>query len=247
MLLARTRFLMPDFLTTSWSIVLQAAGGSAQGRQALEELCQVYWYPLYAFVRRQGSAPHDAEDAVQSFFVWLVESNLLGRADPERGRFRCFLLAALKQFLAGEYRRASAAKRRPKNPLLSIDMTSAAASYQNEPYHELTAERQFDYSWAMAVLERALERLRGEWQQAGKESAFQILQEHLTGNGAVRGRDLARQLNMSEGAVRVALHRLRRRYGEILREEIGQTLGPEGEIDAELEQLRAALKMGAHL
>jgi RNA polymerase sigma-70 factor (ECF subfamily) len=231
------------FISTTWSIIVQAAGNGPEARLALNTLCQAYWYPLYAYLRRQGAGSHDAEDAVQSFLAWLVESGVVGRADPQRGRFRSFLLATFKQFLSRQRQRAAAARRRPARPLLSIDAAAGAERYRLEPFHELTPEKQYDYAWALAVLDRALTRLGEAWERDGKGERFRILKGCLTGEPP-DGRQLAGQLGMSEGAVRVAIHRLKQGYGQLLREEIGRTVAIDDDIDSELDELLSALNPG---
>lgn len=229
------------FATTAWTTVLHAAGEGVQSQQALESLCQAYWYPLYAYLRRRGQAHQDAEDAVQAFLAWLLESGTLGRADPSRGKFRGFLVAAMQQFLARRHEYDSAAKRRPARPLLSIDSSDGARRFQLEPSHQVTPERQYEYAWALSIVERAMQRLKGEWEQAGKQDRFEALKSSLTGQSDESGRQVAQRLGLSEGAVRVAIHRLKQRYGELLREEVGQTLESPAEIDDELKYLLGAL------
>lgn len=235
------------FATTSWTVVVEAGADPAQSRLALGELCRRYWYPLYAFLRRRGAKAEDAEDTVQAFFCWLTESGVVGRADPTRGRFRTFLITALKQFAARRHERAAAAKRDPGRPVVSIDAAVAADGrrrYQQEPSHDLTPDKQFEYAWAMSVIDQAMRRLRDEWEQAGKGDRFDALRESLTGPSDTSGRELAARLGMSEGAVRVAVHRLKRRYGEILREEVGCTVDGGEQVDEELNHLMTALRPG---
>lgn len=220
---------------------MHAAGGGVQSQQALETLCQSYWYPLYAYLRRRGQSQQDAEDAVQAFLAWLLESRVIGRADPTRGRFRGFLIAALQQFVARHHQYESAAKRRPDLPLLSIDAADGACRYQLEPSHDVTPERQYEQAWALSIVDRAMQRLKAEWEQTGKGERFEALKSSLTGQRDESGRDTARRLGLSEGAVRVAIHRLKQRYGELLREEVGQTVDSVDEIDDELTYLLGAL------
>lgn len=229
------------FATTAWTTVLHAAAGGVQSQQALEELCQAYWYPLYAYLRRRGHVHQDAEDAVQSFLAWLMESGVLGRADPNRGKFRGFLVSSMQQFLARRHQHESAAKRRPERPVLSIDAADGARRYELEPCHKVTPEKQYEQAWALSIVERAMLRLKGEWEQSGKQDRFEALKASLTGRRAESGRDLAARLGLSEGAVRVAVHRLKQRYGELLREEVGQTVESPAEIDEELKYLLGAL------
>lgn len=230
------------FVTTSWTLIANAGARDGQSRRALAELCRSYWYPLYAYARRRQSASEDADDVVQSFFAWLIEQNVLDRADPNRGRFRCFLIATFKQFLTREHRYQSATKRCPNCPVVSIDATDGRSRYDREPFHELTPDKQFEYSWALEVIKLAMTRLRNEFQEQGKQERFEALKEFLTGPLEVGGKEVAIRLGVSEGAVRVAVHRLKRRFAEILREEVGQTLETASEIDEELRHLVNALK-----
>ncbi|MFO0875848.1 MAG: hypothetical protein U0840_00475 [Gemmataceae bacterium] len=228
------------FQSTRWSVVLAAGGEGNASRLALEELFRIYWAPLYIFARRQGAQSHDAEEQVQSFFSWLLEKSILGRADQARGRFRNFLLVSFKQFMARQAEYAAAAKRRPAHPVLSID-AARAEQFLAEPYHEQTPDKEFDYAWALALLHRANQRLRDEYHRDGKEQRYEVLKNCLTDNPRLQGREMAQLLGMTEGAVRVAIHRLKQRFGEILREEIGQTLDSSDDIDAELADLLTAL------
>ena len=230
------------FATTSWTVVIEAGADAGQSRLALGELCRRYWYPLYAFLRRRGAGAEDAEDTVQAFFCWLTESGVVGRADPARGRFRSFLITALKQFAVRRHEREAAAKRNPGRPVVSIDAADGRRRYQQEPCHDLTPDRQFEYAWAMAVVDQAMLRLRAEWERAGRGERFDALKASLTGRPDATGRELAAKLGMSEGAVRVAVHRLKRRYGEILREDVGATVDSADGVDDELQDLMAALR-----
>ncbi len=231
------------FATTRWSLVA-AAGRSAspQSDRALATLCEDYWFPLYAFVRREGYSPHDAQDLTQEFFARLLQKNYLADADRRRGRFRSFLLASLKHFLSKERDRARAQKRGGGRAPLSLDFASAESRYRLEPADELTAERLFDRRWALTVLEQVLGRLRAESAAADKLPLFDQLKGFLTGRKGSRPySEVADELAMTEGAVKVAVHRLRRRYRELLKQEIAQTLtGPE-ELDDELRHLFAAV------
>ena len=231
-----------QFRTTSWTRIVQASAGGTDARLALGELCQAYWYPLYAFVRRRGSSSQDAEDAVQSFLAWLIESDLFLRADPQRGRFRSFLISAFQQFLNRQFQQRTAAKRQPEKPLVSIDAAEGARLYDQELAMKYTPERQFEYAWAMAVIDRTLHRLRTEHEARGKVDLFDTLKGYLTGEEVPSGLDAARVLNRSEGAVRVAVHRLKQRFAELIREEVSQTVESEADVDAELQYLLAAIK-----
>jgi RNA polymerase sigma-70 factor (ECF subfamily) len=231
------------FTTTEWSLVLAAAGrDDVRGREALGRLCQVYWYPLYAFVRRQGHGPQDAQDMTQEFFLRLLEKDYLGDVDRLKGKFRSFLLAALKHFLSKQRARDRTLKRGGGRALLPLDTLSAEDRYRREPEVNATPERLFERRWALTLLDRVLTRLSEEYDTTGKRAVFAQLQGCLTG-----GRDsppyaeLAVKLGMTEGAVKVAVHRLRQRYRGVLRDEIAQTVADPAEINDEIRQLFAAL------
>jgi RNA polymerase sigma-70 factor (ECF subfamily) len=232
-----------QFATTRWSLVLAAGKRSSpQSSAALATLCENYWYPLYAYVRRRGHEANEAEDFTQAFFARLLEKNDLAAADPERGRFRSFLLASLKHFLANEWDRARAEKRGGGRAALSIDFGTAEERYRAEPTHDLTPEKIFERRWALVLLENVLARLHDESAQAGKADSFDRLKGFLTGEqSAGTYGQLAAELNMSEGAVKVAVHRLRRRYRELLRAEIEETVADPDEIDQEIRALFSAL------
>jgi RNA polymerase sigma factor (sigma-70 family) len=232
-----------QFATTRWSLVLAAGQRSSpQSSAALATLCENYWYPLYAYVRRRGHEADEAQDFTQAYFARLLEKNDLAAADPGRGRFRSFLLASLKHFLANEWDRARAEKRGGGRSVLSIDFGTAEERYRAEPSHDLTPERIFERRWALVLLENVLARLHDESAQAGKADSFDRLKGFLTGEqSAVTYGQLAAELNMSEGALKVAVHRLRRRYRELLRAEIEETVADAEEIDQEIRDLFSAL------
>lgn len=232
------------FTTTHWSLVLAAAeNDDASGREALAKLCKVYWYPLYAFVRRQGLGPHDAQDLTQEFFVRLLEKNYLGDVDRRKGKFRSFLLAALKHFLSKEWARAKTAKRGGGHKLVSLDAFDAEDRYRREPEDDATPEKLFERRWALTLLDRVLARLAEEHEAAGKLAMFEQLQGCLTGNSDLLPyAELADKLNTSEGAIKVVVHRLRQRYRKLLRDEIGQTVNDPADIDDEIRHLFSALK-----
>src|SRR6185436_1613027 len=213
------------FVTTHWSVVLAAGrSDSTRARAALEKLCKNYWYPLYAFVRRLGHGAHDAEDLVQSFFAGCLEKNYLGAADQAKGRFRSFLLLALKRFLANEWDKARTLKRGGTQTPISLDSLTAEQRYALEPAEQLTADRLFERRWALTLLDQVVTRLRDEQAAAGKLGQFEQLKECITAAG--RGTpyaDLASRLGTSEGAIKVAVHRLRQRYRELLEQEIANT------------------------
>jgi RNA polymerase sigma-70 factor (ECF subfamily) len=232
-----------EFATTRWSIVLAAGQPqeAADARSALETLCQAYWYPVYAYLRRRTPQADDAQELTQAFFAHLLERNALAAADPNRGRFRAFLLTACKNFVANERERAQAQKRGGQVRLLSLDFDSGEARLQLEPVEALTPERLFERQWALTLLDRVLQLLRDEFAKHGRERNFDLLKVYLGGPGPESYAALGAQLDMSEGAARVAVHRLRRRYREILREEIAETVATPEEIDDEIRSLFAAL------
>jgi RNA polymerase sigma-70 factor (ECF subfamily) len=231
------------FATTHWSLIVAAREPSSPAaRQALARLCEAYWYPLYAYIRRHGHPADEAQDLTQEFFTRLLERDLLGSADPARGRFRAFLLAACKHFLANERDRACTLKRGGGRAPLSLDLNDAEGRYGREPSHDLTPDKLFERRWALTLLDRALARLREEFTAKGKEETFDRLRVFLVGDrGAPSHGDVASELGMTAGAVKVAAHRLRQRYRELLREEIAHTVEAPEEIDEEIRDLFAAL------
>ncbi|MFI5454217.1 MAG: RNA polymerase sigma factor [Isosphaerales bacterium] len=231
------------FPTTHWSRV-GAAGNPADpaARGALEALCRDYWFPLYAFARRRGHSPHEAEDIVQGFLADLLERGDLASLDRSKGRFRSFLRAACEHYVANRRDHERAARRGGGATIVSIDRIDAEGRYGRELAHELTAERLFERQWALMLLERVLRRLEAEAAQAGKAKLFARLRPALQGDGlAPSHAAIGGELGMSEGAVRVAAHRLRARYRELLREEVGRTTGDPADVDQELADLLAAL------
>jgi RNA polymerase sigma factor (sigma-70 family) len=232
-----------QFATTRWSMVVEAGQHSSpKAAAALATLCETYWFPLYAYVRRQGKSAEDAQDLTQGFFVFLLDKHTLRVADRERGRFRSFLLASMKNFLKNQWRHSTAQKRSGAQAVISLDFDDGENRYQLEPSHDVTPERIFERQWALTLLEQVLMRLRGEFEANGKIELFDGLKMFLGGQkSTVPHRELGDQLNMSEAAVKVALHRARRRYRILLREEIQQTIGAEEDVDEELNQLFDAL------
>jgi RNA polymerase sigma factor (sigma-70 family) len=229
------------FDSTHWSVVLAARdANSSAARAALGELCRAYWYPLYAFIRHRGHDHQTAEDLTQMFFTRLLESNDLAHVDQAKGRFRAFLLAACKNFLANERDRQQAQKRGGDRAFFSIDQAEAERSYDREPAHWLTAEALFDRRWAILLLDQTIEDLRAEMSRAGHGERFEGLKPVLTGDH-VPYSQLAARLNMTVGAVQVAVHRLRQRYREALRARIGATVGDPSQIDDEIRELFTAL------
>ena len=238
-----TRFNGEIFATTRWTVVLAAGGrGTPQADLALEDLCRTYWYPLYVYVRRQGHSREDAEDLVQAFFARLLEKNYLEGINNDGGKFRAFLLVAVKRFLANEWDRANRQKRGGGELPLSLDWQDADTRYQINPADNISPDKLFDRAWAVTVLERVITRLRAENSSAGKATMYAQLERYLmVGKDAISYNVAAATLQMSEGAVRVAVHRLRRRYRELLRDEIAQTLADPNLADEEMQALFSAL------
>jgi RNA polymerase sigma-70 factor (ECF subfamily) len=222
---------------------LQAGQPKSPGyQQALETLCKSYWFPLYVYLRRHGYNNQQAEDYTQAFFCRILEKNVLSMADSKRGKFRSFLLSTLKHFLSDEYDRARAQKRGGGRKILSIDFKDAEHQYALEPAHSLSAEKLFDKSWALTVLDRTMAGLKAELATQNKQELFDHLKIYLTAEkDSIPYRDKAAQMNMTEGNVRTAVHRLRRRYRKLLRDEIAQTVAAEHQIDEEIDDLFNAL------
>ncbi len=232
------------FATTHWSVVLAAGGGqSPQADAALEKLCRMYWYPLYAYIRRRGYAPADAEDLTQDFFSKLLRKNYPARADRNRGRFRTFLLHALTQFLADQRERANTLKRGGGQVFISLDEETPEERYRFEVPDELTPEKLFERRWAQTVLDRASHRLRSEFVARAKEKDYEVLRSFEPGEqGALSYAEAALRLAVSESAVKSMIHRLRQRHAELVREEIAHTVPTVAEIDEELRYLVAVLR-----
>ena len=233
-----------EFATTHWSLVLAAGSGEAsqtRSRRALEELCKAYWYPLYAFVRYRGYSSDDAQDVTQSFFARILEKDGLASADPERGRFRSYLLGAVKHFLANEWHRARAQKRGGGVTFLELDALDPEARYALEPARSSDPEAVFDREWAQESIARAMQNLRAESEARGKGELLEALKGSLTGEEPPRSETAAR-LGMTDGAVKSAVHRLRQRYRELLRAEIAETVTDPADVDAEMRHLVAALR-----
>ena len=230
------------FATTHWTVVLAAGKRhTPQSDGALEELCRTYWFPLYAYVRRRGHTKEDAEDLVQEFFARFLEKNYLAGLSAERGRFRAFLLAALKHFLANEWDKSQAQKRGGGAAHLSLDWQTADTKFQVAATNEPSPDKAFDREWALALLAKVIERLQQECAADGKTKLFEQLKIFLTtGKGALSHADAAKKLGMDETAVRVAVHRLRKRYRQLLRDEISQTLADESQVDEEMRALFGA-------
>jgi DNA-directed RNA polymerase specialized sigma24 family protein len=232
-----------SFRTTHWSVVMAARHApTAESVAALEVLAKTYWMPLYTFIRRRGTDPTEAQDLTQGFFTRLLEKEWLLSADAERGRFRTFLLTALTRFLSDEYDRATALKRGGGTTLVPLDFGLAEERLALEPADGRTPEQAFDRAWAEALLEKVLSRLAAEFDEGGRTGRFAVLKQFLTedaGDGSYPR--AAAELGLSESAVKSGIHRLRRRYGELIHEEIALTLVAEADIDSELEHFLAAL------
>jgi RNA polymerase sigma-70 factor (ECF subfamily) len=231
------------FATTHWSVVLAARDtASPQADTALAELCRTYWYPLYAFIRRKGHSPHDAQDLTQAFFARLLEKNYLAQADRERGRFRTYLLAALTHFLADEWDKTRRLKRGGGREMVSFDAASAEERYRLEPIDQLDAAKLYERRWVTTLFDKVLARLEEEFRDSGKGELFDSLKSSLLREETgLSYAELGEQLGLKEDAVKQAVHRMRRRYRELFREEIAQTVAGPGEVDDELKHLFAVL------
>ncbi len=233
-----------QFATTQWNVVLAAgAASNTDARDALEQLCTQYWYPLYAYVRRRVDDVDEAQDLTQAFVAHLLEKQTIGRADPNRGRFRAFLLTALKHFLANEREKTRAAKRGGKVAILSLDWEAGETRFQIEPSHSQTAEQLFERRWVLALLEQVVNQLRCEYGERGQETHFEQLKAALTGEMSAAQYELAaRQLDISPAAAKQAAYRLRKRYREQLRRAVAQTIADERDVDDEIRRLFEALE-----
>jgi RNA polymerase sigma factor (sigma-70 family) len=229
------------FPTTRWTMVVAAGDPQRkEARSALVSLCENYWYPLYAYLRRRGYPPDQAQDLTQEFFIRLLEGRYLDRADPEKGRFRSFLLVSLKFFVADEEDRLRARKR-GGGMLVPMELSSGEERYQREPAHGETPERIFERRWALSMLDRVMEKLRKEFTLHGRPEHFERLKVSLLGQSDAPYAALARDMNTSEGALKVAIHRLRKRYRELFRLEIADTVADPAEVESELRFLAAVL------
>src|SRR5947199_914632 len=231
------------FTTTHWSVVLEAQGESPAAQEALEKLCRIYWRLIFAFLRRQGIGPEEAEDVTQGFFAQLLERRKFSAIRKEKGRLRSFLLGALKYFVADEQRRAMAIKRGKGQRLIPLEELRAGERIDMEPSDPMTAEMIYERRWALTVLERVLSRLKDEYSAAGNAALFDSLKELLPDEpGSPSQAEIAARLGMSENAVRQAFYRFRQRYQSILREEIANTVATPGDIEDELRHLIAVLE-----
>ncbi|HEX3628328.1 MAG TPA: sigma-70 family RNA polymerase sigma factor [Verrucomicrobiae bacterium] len=236
------------FATTQWSVVLTAGRAEFQQAQdALETLCKTYWYPLYAYVRRRGYSPADAEDLTQEFFAWLLDRKWLGKADPQRGRFRSFLLTSISNFLSNEWDKARTQKR-GGGKIISLERDEAENRYTWQPLSyripesSFTPEQSFEWRWALTLLDRVMGRLHAEFEHENKKELFEALKPCLLGDSsALPYATLGANLGMSEGSVKVTVHRLRQRYRQLLRDEIASTVAAPEEIEEELRYLFSVL------
>ncbi|HXT41933.1 MAG TPA: sigma-70 family RNA polymerase sigma factor [Candidatus Angelobacter sp.] len=228
-----------QFTTTHWSVVLTAGQSELpQAAEALEKLCRAYWYPLYVFVRRQGNNPEDAQDLTQEFFSRLLEKNHLAKADRERGKFRTFLLRSLKNFMVNEWKRAGRLKRGGGLEFLSIEANDAEDRYAAEPSDEYNPDAAYEQRWAVTLIEQVLAALRQEFDAEGKGRLFEELKGFIWGDkSAASYAEIAGPLNLTEGTVKMAVHRLRRRFRELLRAEVAHTVARPEDIDGELRHL----------
>jgi RNA polymerase sigma-70 factor (ECF subfamily) len=233
------------FLTTRWSVVLVSAQSQAPGsKEAFADLCKLYWYPLYAFIRHRGYSAEDAEDLVQGFFLHLVEHKSLSRVDRSKGKFRSFLLASLQNYLSNEAQRARCLKRGGGAEFVHLDLEGAEDRYRLEPVDTLSPEKIFDARWAMALIGEALNRLDREYVSQGKATTFQVLRAFLdpiNTKSLPSYEEVAAQLEVSVGALKTMIHRLRKQYTAFVREEVSRTVSNSADVDAEIHQLCEAL------
>jgi len=225
------------FATTRWSQVIAASGVSPAADNALAELCEAYWYPVYAFVRRSGHSVDDASDLTQAFFTRVLEKHYLKDARPDRGRFRSFLLASVRHFLSNERDWRMTLRRGGRQPHIPLDFGTGEERYQLEPADELTPERVYERRWTLAVLDKAMARLFSKYEQAGRQDLFGRLKPYLVGDEPESYRELADALEVSEGSLRVAVHRLRKDYKTTLRDAIAETVERDEDVDDELRYL----------
>jgi RNA polymerase sigma factor (sigma-70 family) len=233
------------FQTTRWDVVLHSAQSETAGcKEALADLCKLYWYPLYAFIRHRGYSPEDAQDLVQGFFLHLIEYKTLSRVDRSKGKFRSFLLASLQNYLANEADRARCLKRGGKVEFVYIDLEETEDRYELEPGEELTPEKIFDARWAMALLGEAMNRLSREYTDQGKATTFQALRAFLdpiNTKSLPSYEEVAARLEVSVGSLKTQIHRLRKQYTTIVREEISRTVSDASDVDTEIHALCQAL------
>lgn len=235
----------PRFPVTHWSVVVRAGGGeSPEKKAALEALCQTYWYPLYAFARREGTSPEAAQDLVQGFLCRMLETGSLGAADPERGRFRSFLLTSFRNYGRNLAAKERALKRGGGKQLFSLEGDDPEGRLSNEPTHEATPEKLFTRDWALTLLRTVMDKLRADYAAKGQERLFAAAEPLLSGADASgTPSEQAEALGISANAFRVALHRLRKRYRDALYQEVAQTVSFGKDVEAELQELLAALAL----
>jgi len=229
------------FQTTSWSLISRTRGEGQTAREATAALCQMYWQPLYVYARRAGQSEHEAQDTIQEFLLHVVQQDVFLRADADRGRFRTFLLSSLKQFMARRHRDENRQKRSPGTDVVSIDTAGAERFATRSAAQHATPDAAFEKAWALAQLDLAWQAVEDEYTRAGKAEVFGALRPVMAGVRAASSRELAAGLRMSEAAVNVALHRLRRRFGEALREQIATTLESTDDIEDEIALLQQSL------
>ena len=230
-----------QFPVTRWSLVVAAGDPQRkEARSALVSLCEHYWYPLYAYLRRRGYPSYEAQDLTQDFFVRVLEGRYLDRADPEKGRFRSFILTSLKFFVADDADRRRAGKR-GGGMVAPLEFSSGEERYQREPAHDETPERIFERRWALSLIDRVVEKLREEYVNHGRPEHFERLKVFLLAQSDAPYAELAQEMNTSEGALKVAIHRLRKRYRELFRQEIADTVADPAEVESELRYLAAVL------
>jgi|SRR6266850_2804815 len=229
-----------NFRSTDWSMIRCAAGADLAAEEALAKLCQGYWYPLYAFIRRRGYDCDDAKDLTQDFFAHLLQDGFLQSADQRKGKFRSFLLTSLKNLLANDWDKKHAAKRGGNQVIISLDDT-AEDRYVHEPSHNSTPEKIFEQSWALTVIRAALERLKQQYMDAGKGDFFDGIQSYLSEERVETYVDLAQRLHTTEGAIKMSVVRMRRHFGYLLRSEIARTVSDASEVEEELRHLFASL------
>lgn len=233
----------PHFATTHWSIVLAAGDTEKKGsREALAKLCESYWYPLYAYVRRIVRDVHEAQDLTQAFFSFLLEKQTISRADPDRGRFRAFLITAFKNFLSKEWEKGRAIKRGGGKSELSLDLVSGESRFQIEPFHELTPEMEYERRWVLTLLDQVLISLQNELSLEGKSAYFEHLKKAITKEANSEDfENAAKALGITPGAAKQAAYRMRKRYRELFRGEVARTIDSEDDIDEEIDRLMRCL------
>lgn len=235
---------MESFKTTQWSVVLQAGDHSPEESQAaIDLLCRTYWFPLYAYARRRGYGAHDAHDLVQGFFVQMLANGGMGKVDQDKGRFRAFLLASLRNFMRNTWRNSKTERRGGKVNTWSIDQENVEAHFRSQLAHECTPESQFDRDWVNALLKRVLENLRTEYEQANRTEVFDAVQPFLVASGdRLPQAEIAEQLGMSIPAVKMSVHRMRNRYAALLRSEVAATLNSSDGVEDELKWLISVMR-----